>query len=229
MKGTNRLNALAVKNAKPGMHHDGNGLYLRATEGGSGSWVVRFMYNKKAHYMGLGSSRFVSLADARIAGSEAIALSRQGMNPIEMRKARRTHIENKTGSKADENTLYRHFDSEGHLLYVGISLRAFARLCEHQSGAKWWLKIARVTIEQFGTRRAAEDAEVLAIKTELPLYNRAHKPKIEHRTKATNVSTMEGQDFGGQQRTAADSNFEKARWHKYLGKFSYAATKAYCF
>ena len=34
--------------------------------------------------------------------------------------------------------LYRHFDCDGVLLYVGISLSTVARLCEHKHSSKWY-------------------------------------------------------------------------------------------
>jgi hypothetical protein len=129
--------------------------------------------------MGLGPARLVSLAEARVAAVEASKLCRQGMDPIDVRRARLDQQDSTPGPKSDETALYRHFDADGRLLYVGISIQAFGRLCRHQKGSPWWLKIARVTVEQFGSRSAAEDAELRAIKTELPVYNKRHKPKIE--------------------------------------------------
>ena len=43
-KTTHRLTAIRVQNLKkPGLHADGAGLYLKVQEGGSKSWVFRFM------------------------------------------------------------------------------------------------------------------------------------------------------------------------------------------
>lgn len=67
--------------------------------------------------------------------------------------------------------LYRHFDHEGHLLYVGIALNAFARLKQHRIGSYWYHAVATVTIQNFSTRADAARAETHAIKTEKPLYN----------------------------------------------------------
>jgi hypothetical protein len=52
---TNRLTALTVqKLTEPGMYADGNGLYLRFTPGRTKNWVLRFMLNGRARWMGLG-------------------------------------------------------------------------------------------------------------------------------------------------------------------------------
>lgn len=72
--------------------------------------------------------------------------------------------------------LYRHFDGDGNLLYVGISLSAIARLGQHKT-SHWFNQIATVTIEKFDSRDDALDAEFLAIKTENPLHNRSGKVK----------------------------------------------------
>ncbi|GAO40620.1 hypothetical protein SCH01S_49_00340 [Sphingomonas changbaiensis NBRC 104936] len=59
------LSALQVKNAKPGRHSDGHGLYLVVREGGSRSWVLRVQANGKRQDFGIGSAKSVSLATAR--------------------------------------------------------------------------------------------------------------------------------------------------------------------
>jgi hypothetical protein len=68
--------------------------------------------------------------------------------------------------------LYRHFDAEGRLLYVGISLSAIHRLAQHKKTAEWHKNIAKVTVETFETREAALLAETIAIQKENPIYNK---------------------------------------------------------
>jgi hypothetical protein len=68
--------------------------------------------------------------------------------------------------------LYRHFDSEGRLLYVGISWCSLERLMNgHRSTANWFPQITRVEIERFPSRAEAMAAENRAIEAEGPLYN----------------------------------------------------------
>lgn len=50
---SNALTPLAVKNAKPGRHADGGGLYLLVKESGARSWVFRFMLDGTSRDMGL--------------------------------------------------------------------------------------------------------------------------------------------------------------------------------
>ena len=70
--------------------------------------------------------------------------------------------------------LYRHFDHNGVLLYVGISLSTVQRLGQHRDHSHWFDAIVRVEIESFETRAAALDAEREAIRAEHPLCNIAH-------------------------------------------------------
>lgn len=60
-----KLSALQVKNAKPGRHADGNGLYLLVRPSGSRSWVLRAQVNGKRQDLGLGSTAMLTLAEAR--------------------------------------------------------------------------------------------------------------------------------------------------------------------
>lgn len=79
----------------------------------------------------------------------------------------------------DEITnLYRHFDADNQLLYVGISLSAVHRLTEHRNGSPWFRSIGSVTIETFPSRKEALAAEKEAIRNENPLYNVAGKPLL---------------------------------------------------
>lgn len=71
--------------------------------------------------------------------------------------------------------LYRHFDDEGRLLYVGISLSPTYRLSQHRVSSAWFVRISRVEVEWFDDRGSAMAAEKHAIKSEKPEYNVVHK------------------------------------------------------
>lgn len=65
---SNALTTLAVKNAKPGRHADGGGLYLLVKDSGARSWVYRASIGGKVRDIGLGPAwghDAVSLAAAR--------------------------------------------------------------------------------------------------------------------------------------------------------------------
>lgn len=71
-------------------------------------------------------------------------------------------------------TLYRHFDSNNNLLYIGISLSALNRLGQHKDNSHWFNSISNVTIEKFNTREEALIAEKDSILLEKPLYNKVY-------------------------------------------------------
>lgn len=71
----------------------------------------------------------------------------------------------------ERTALYRHFDKEGTLLYVGISLSALNRLAQHAVHSGWYKEITRVEMEWFDTRETAMEAERNAIYNENPKHN----------------------------------------------------------
>jgi predicted GIY-YIG superfamily endonuclease len=72
-------------------------------------------------------------------------------------------------------TLYRYFDSEGQLLYVGITGDNTKRQSQHRRSSFWFGEIAYATFEHFEERQKALEAEGKAIKDEKPLHNIAGK------------------------------------------------------
>jgi integrase len=86
-----KLNARAISRLrKPGMHGDGNGLYLQIGGAGARSWIFRYTLHGRERYLGLGSATAISLKRARELAVEAQALRAQGIDPIEARKDART-------------------------------------------------------------------------------------------------------------------------------------------
>lgn len=83
-----RLTARQVQHAKPGRYGDGGGLWLQVSASGSCSWLLRYQRHGKAHWMGLGSARVVTLADARErARLERVRLL-DGIDPLQARRER---------------------------------------------------------------------------------------------------------------------------------------------
>lgn len=76
--------------------------------------------------------------------------------------------------------LYRFFDCEGELLYIGLSLNAVARATQHRGDKFWWDDIASMTIEKVPLAQLAQ-REAEAIQQEHPLHNR-HRPASSART-----------------------------------------------
>lgn len=76
--------------------------------------------------------------------------------------------------------LYRFFDSNNRLLYVGISNNWTNRLNQHYKNSEFFAQVRSMTFEHFETREAVEEAERNAILTENPIYNKAWNPNWEN-------------------------------------------------
>jgi predicted GIY-YIG superfamily endonuclease len=80
--------------------------------------------------------------------------------------------------------IYRIFDKEDQLLYIGYSTQPENRIGLHsalssQSPTSWEIsrRMARYSIEEFKTKELARAAERRAIEEEAPLLNHQHNPK----------------------------------------------------
>jgi predicted GIY-YIG superfamily endonuclease len=71
--------------------------------------------------------------------------------------------------------LYRFFDQNGNLLYVGITSNPGRRWTQHATDKPWWHEVHHVEIERHESRQAVLLAEQLAIKNERPRYNVVHQ------------------------------------------------------
>lgn len=94
-KKAKELTALEVKRlTKPGLHAVGGvaGLYLQVTHSGARSWILRATVGKRRRDIGLGGYPDVPLAQAREKAREARELIKQGIDPVEQRKAARTAL-----------------------------------------------------------------------------------------------------------------------------------------
>lgn len=81
--------------------------------------------------------------------------------------------------------LYRHYDTNGRLLYVGISLNVLNRTAAHESNTPWFLEVVRIEIDHYPSRDEASRAERAAIRREHPKYNtvdqlKAVMPRIKY-------------------------------------------------
>jgi hypothetical protein len=72
--------------------------------------------------------------------------------------------------------LYRHFDANELLLYVGIAYDTNDRRRQHEQKSRWFPLVCRETTTRFPDRTAARAAEVAAIADEQPLFNIADVP-----------------------------------------------------
>lgn len=75
--------------------------------------------------------------------------------------------------------VYRYFDADDNLLYVGQTHSFFARLHAHERNSSWFGLVASVTLERFETEAEMKAAEIVAIRNEESLYNKADNPNYE--------------------------------------------------
>lgn len=71
-----------------------------------------------------------------------------------------------------QTALYRHFDAEGALLYIGISGGWFRRTAEHMKSSPWWREVSHIEITYYQNKADALAAETDAIARENPRHNK---------------------------------------------------------
>jgi DNA-binding transcriptional regulator YhcF (GntR family) len=71
----------------------------------------------------------------------------------------------------DRTALYRLYDAERSLLYVGITGQPSPRFAQHSADKPWWPQVEHREVEWFDTRSLAAEAEVAAILNESPAHN----------------------------------------------------------
>lgn len=79
-------------------------------------------------------------------------------------------------SPAERTALYRFYDEDDRLLYVGITSDTRGRFKQHASSKPWWSQVTTRELEWYPTREDAAVAEVVAIRAEHPMFNHQHSP-----------------------------------------------------
>jgi hypothetical protein len=70
-----------------------------------------------------------------------------------------------------ETGLYRLYDADMRLLYVGISISPEGRMEEHARTKPWWSDVAYRSVEWFENGVLAREIETAVISSERPLHN----------------------------------------------------------
>lgn len=76
--------------------------------------------------------------------------------------------------------VYRLFDANDQLLYLGISSELTRRMRAHAKSKPWWADVAWDDVRWYPNRAAAECEEERAIAAEVPKYNVRHHPDEPH-------------------------------------------------
>lgn len=143
-----KLTALSVKNAKPGRHADGNGLYLfvkpkpgKPDEGGAKSWLLRIQVDGKRRDVGLGSvsdvvkklpldatetiqipllhRKILTLGEARDKAALLRSAAKAGLDPVAERdKERRTIPTFRVAAQEAYNVLKDGFGGRGGDVFI---------------------------------------------------------------------------------------------------------------
>ena len=83
-----KLTGKQIKNARPGYHADGGGLYLQKRGAGPGSWIFRYMRNGKETWLGLGSLDTINVVEAREQARQMRQMLLAGKDPAIERRER---------------------------------------------------------------------------------------------------------------------------------------------
>jgi hypothetical protein len=76
-------------------------------------------------------------------------------------------------------SVYRYFDLEGRIIYVGVTSRGPQRQAQHAVTADWWPYVSTQDVEHLPTREAALKREKWLIEHHRPPFNRQHNPAHE--------------------------------------------------
>lgn len=75
--------------------------------------------------------------------------------------------------------LYRWWDADGNLLYIGKSIAVLARIVSHRNRSSFFDQAAQMTMERYPDEMTLAEAEVIAIRAERPPYNIVHNREVE--------------------------------------------------
>ena len=78
-----------------------------------------------------------------------------------------------------EQTLYRFYNENDELIYVGITNTWYQRFHQHEKKSGWFSEAVKVTFEKYPDRESVELAESYIIKLEKPKYNKSQNPDYE--------------------------------------------------
>ena len=106
----------------------------------------------------------------------AVTLSLRAFDPYA--PSRELATDEESPRLAPVTALYRFFDADKRLLYIGITGQPRERWPVHRRKAVWWPRAAFVAVEIHDTEWQALDAERAAIKAENPQFNKRSKKGV---------------------------------------------------
>ena len=99
------LTALQIQHARPGMHADGGGLYLRVQDTGNKGWILRYQLAGKRREMGLGTLASKSAKEARAQAAALVLDIKAGRDPIDHRSGQAAAAQQAAVAKQATNVI----------------------------------------------------------------------------------------------------------------------------
>lgn len=93
------------------------------------------------------------------------------------------------------NILYRIFDADGALLYVGATTNPALRLDDHSRSQPWWPEVATITLQHCFDWDEMNTEEIRAIREENPKYNDLHSSTAARKLRRPRRETGSGALF----------------------------------
>ncbi len=134
-----------LRKGTPGRHFDDQGLYLHVKTRKAASWSRRYERDGRAHEIGLGSAKILSLAEARERNRAISLLLLDGHDPLAARKAKRAEL---AASAARMVTVKECAES-----YIAANRRQW-KSADH--GKQWLSSLARYVYPAIGGINVAD-------------------------------------------------------------------------
>lgn len=96
-------------------------------------------------------------------------------------------------------SVYRYYDENNVLLYVGYTTQGPKRNHQHASDKSWWTYVARQEVDHYETVEEAKKQEVQLIRHYRPPFNKQHNP--DNGSLAESYVQMASMPFGGSRLT----------------------------
>jgi integrase len=114
-----------IEAGKPGKHYDGQGLRLEIKGPNIGSWVARYPIDGVTRYMGLGSAKAFSLAEARQRNRKLVRQKlADGVDPVATRRADRAARQAEAASATTFSEASRRFLEQHNAKWANLKHRS---------------------------------------------------------------------------------------------------------
>jgi len=210
----NALTPITVKNAGPGRHADGGGLYLRVQDGGARSWLFRSTIGGKARDVGLGPAAGPNAIPLTKAREMARAMATQAAEG-DLPEGKRTKARKVAAAAQAAVAAGRTFKDVAEAL---IDLREDSwRNAKHR--AQWRATLATYAYPKLGALPVAQVATPHVLEVLQPIWS--DKPETASRVRGRIETVLDAARVQGLR-----SGENPARWRGHLDHILPKPTKA---